>query len=146
SKATSDKPPFVWPVRAGRAIRDGMRRSWILLGALVLPVGLALVLVPSARRAVDDERGQPPIAKLSKGAAKAAAAATAPPPPSLAGLDPTKMKASEAGFVAPLERKKVARLAVDPELQRITSRVLAMHHVPEASVVLMDAETGKVLV
>jgi cell division protein FtsI/penicillin-binding protein 2 len=40
----------------------------------------------------------------------------------------------------------VAVLNVDATLQRVADRVMAAHHVSEASVVLMDVQTGKVLV
>lgn len=115
------------------------------LGAVVLPLGLALVLVPAARRSLRPEDGRGPIARLSRAAADTAA--TAPPPPTLAGLDTTKLKVSEDVVTAPLaDAKKVARLTVDPGLQKTTDAILKLHHIPEAAVVLMDVQTGKILV
>ena len=49
-KAASDKPPIVCPLREAHVIRCPMRRSWVALGAVVLPVGLAL-----SRRKLADE-------------------------------------------------------------------------------------------
>lgn len=120
------------------------RRSWLAVGAVVLPLGLALVLVPAARTSLRSANAQGPIAKLSGPAA--AAAASAPPPPTLSGLDPIKMKALGDAMTAPLTDKKTAKLTVDPALQKTAEAIMAMHHLPEAAVVLMDTQTGKILV
>lgn len=85
----------------------------------------------------------PSITKLVGGPS---AAAMAPPHATLAGLDLTKLTVTDAVVTAPLSEKRIARLTVDPTLQRITDGVMSMHHVPEASVVLMDVATGKILV
>jgi cell division protein FtsI/penicillin-binding protein 2 len=117
----------------------------VALGAVVLPLGLALVLVPAARRTLRAEDARGPIARLSRAAAETAA--SAPPPPTLTGLDTTKLEVLDDVVTAPLgDPKKVARLTVDPALQKTTDAILKMHHIPEAAVVLMDVQTGKVLV
>jgi len=107
--------------------------------AVGLPVVLAIA-IPLARRT----RADTPLAKLTGPAA--AAAAVAPPPPSLAGIDLTKIDLGEHGATAPLPDKKTARLALDPALQHVATGVMTQHHLPEAAVVLMDVETGRVLV
>lgn len=117
-----------------------MRRTWVALGAVVLPLGLALVLVPAARRTLRAEDGRGPIARVTRAAAE-------PPPPTLTGLDTTKLKVLDDVVTAPLgDTKKTARLTVDPSLQKTTDAILRMHHIPEAAVVLMDVQTGKILV
>lgn len=123
-----------------------MRRSWLALGAVVLPLGLALVLMPAARNSLRSANAQGPIAKLTGPAA--AAAASAPPPPTLSGLDPLKMKSLGDGsaMVAPLPDKKSAKLTVVPALQKTAESLMAGYKLPEAAVVLMDTQTGKVLV
>jgi penicillin-binding protein A len=145
-KAASDKPPFVCPDENGHVIRWRMRRSWLALGAVVLPLGLALVLVPAARSSLRSASAQGPIAKLSGPAA--AAAASAPPPPTLSGLDPLKMKSLGDGsaMTAPLADKKTAKLTVVPTLQKTAETIMAGYKLPEAAVVLMDTQTGKILV
>lgn len=85
----------------------------------------------------------PSISRLVSGSS---GAATAPPPATLAGLDLAQLTVGETIATAPLPDKRVARLTVDPALQRITDSVMSDHHVPEASVVLMDVATGKILV
>jgi penicillin-binding protein A len=139
-----DKPPFVCPVQNGHVIGFRMRRSWLALGAVVLPLGLALVLVPAARSSLRSANAQGPIAKLTGPAA--AAAASAPPPPTLSGLDPLKMKSLGDVVVAPLPDKKSAKLTVVPALQRTAETIMTGYKLPEAAVVLMDTQTGRILV
>ncbi|MBX3264357.1 MAG: penicillin-binding protein [Labilithrix sp.] len=119
-----------------------MRRKPLVAVAVGVPLVIALA-VPLARRTLRAETNAPSIAKLS--GAAAAAAAVAPPPPSLTGLDLTRIEAKDGGVTAPLPDKRVARLAVDPVLQRVADSVMSMHHLPEAAVVMMDVETGKVI-
>jgi cell division protein FtsI/penicillin-binding protein 2 len=106
---------------------------------------LALVaLISLCRRNVSADTAATPIAKLS--GPSVAAAAVAPPPPSLKGLDLTKIELKDTGAIAPLPDKDMhARLAIDPTLQRVAERVMAEHHLPEAAVVMMDVETGRVI-
>jgi cell division protein FtsI/penicillin-binding protein 2 len=68
----------------------------------------------------------------------------APEPPALAGLDLAHIGLDDSGGFAPAG-EGVARLTVDPELQRIAAGLLSVHHFPEASLVLMDVGTGKIL-
>jgi peptidoglycan glycosyltransferase len=72
--------------------------------------------------------------------------ATAPPSPVLAGLGLTSIALADGAATVPFGEKKVARLTVDPALQKTAEAILASHHIPEASVVLMDVATGKILV
>jgi peptidoglycan glycosyltransferase len=119
-----------------------MRRRPLVALAVGVPLLIALA-VPLARR-TRAETNAPSIAKLTGNAA--AVAAVAPPPPSLAGLDLTKIELKDTGATAPLPDKRTARLAVDPALQRVAENVMARHNLPEAAVVMMDVETGKVIV
>jgi membrane peptidoglycan carboxypeptidase len=120
-----------------------MGRKPLVAVAVGVPLLIGLA-VPLARRTLRAETSVPSIAKLSSRAA--AAAAVAPPPPSLVGLDLAKIEMKDHGATAPLPDKKVAKLAVDPALQRVADGVMSMHHLPEAAVVMMDVETGKVIV
>lgn len=108
------------------------RRPWL---AVTVGVPLVLAVGVLARRTLRAETS-PSIAKLSP---------AAPPPPTLAGLDLTKIDVKDQGASAPLPDKKTARLAVDPALQRAADGIMTMHHLPEAAVVMMDVETGKVI-
>src|SRR5687767_12372994 len=119
-----------------------MRRSWLALG-IGVPVVIAGALL--ARHTLRAEGPHAPsIAKLSGPAA--AAAAIAPPPPTLQGIDLAKLDIREDKVLASLPDKKVAKLTVDPALQRTAQAIMTMHHLPEAAIVLMDVETGKILV
>jgi peptidoglycan glycosyltransferase len=68
------------------------------------------------------------------------------PHPALAGLDLTRIASDDDGTSAPLPNHRVAHLFVDPDLQRTAKALLAAHHLPEAAIVLADAQTGNVLV
>jgi cell division protein FtsI/penicillin-binding protein 2 len=69
----------------------------------------------------------------------------APEPAPLAGLELTQIGSDEGGTFAPAQQG-VARLSVDADLQRTVSALLAARHFPEASVILMEVATGRVLV
>jgi penicillin-binding protein A len=120
-----------------------MRRKPLVAVAVAVPLVIALA-IPLARRSFRTETDTPPLAKLS--GAAAAAAAIAPPPPTLVGLDLTKIEVKDHVVAAPLPDKKSARLAIDPALQRVADNVMSAHHLPEAVVVMMDVETGRILV
>ncbi len=122
-----------------RVIRCGMRRSWIALG-LGLPLAVAGLYALSRRGAPAGDAGTPTIAKLF------ASGAAAPAPASLAGLDITNISMADNVATAPLPSKRTARLTLDTNLQNAALGVLESHHIPEAAVVLMDVETGRVLV
>ena len=119
----------------------GSRRSLLAL-AVFVPAAVA-VAVPIVRRTFRAEVTGPSLVKLSGSAARTAA--EAPPPPSLTGIDLTKIEVKDQVSTAPLPNKRTAKLAVDPSLQRVAERVMSMHHLPEAVVVMMDVETGKVI-
>jgi cell division protein FtsI/penicillin-binding protein 2 len=52
----------------------------------------------------------------------------------------------DAGATAPLADARLARLTIDPALQKVALGLMAMHHIPEAAIVVMDIATGHVLV
>jgi membrane peptidoglycan carboxypeptidase len=117
---------------------------------MALGVGVPAVLVlgyASFRHSPARPDGAPgTLPSISKLVSNATGAASAPPAATLAGIELANMAVTEDGVTAPLPDKRVAHLTVDPALQRATQAVMSMHHVPEASVVLMDVQTGKVLV
>jgi peptidoglycan glycosyltransferase len=105
-----------------------LRRSW--------PLGTA-----SPRDAMN--RSSPPLARVER--VETAPRADGAPAPALAGLDLAHATFDAAGPVAPTE-SGVARLTLDPELQRIALGLMAAHHLPEAAVVLMDVASGRLSV
>jgi cell division protein FtsI/penicillin-binding protein 2 len=112
-----------------------------------VPIALTVGVIGLARRSLhaDPLHGDAAsIAKMSP--AGVAAAASAPPPSTLAGLDLAKMTLSEHGATAPAGDKRTARLTVEPALQRTAEEVMRLHRLPEASIVLMDVASGKILV
>jgi cell division protein FtsI/penicillin-binding protein 2 len=82
-------------------------------------------------------------------AAEPAVVVKAPPPlpalPPLDGVDLTRIAIDDDGVTAPAAARRVARLTLDPELQRAAQRLMALHHLPEAAMVLVDVATGHLL-
>jgi penicillin-binding protein A len=120
-----------------------MRRSWLAIGVGVPLVAVLAFVGRSTLRAESAHGDLPSIAKVLGGNA---AAASAPPPSILTGLELATLTVGENDVTAKLPEKKFAHLTVDPALQRAADAVMSSHHVPEASVVLMDVQTGKILV
>ena len=65
--------------------------------------------------------------------------------PPLEGIDLTRIALADDGATAPAAEHRVARLTLDPELQRAADRIMAAYHLPEAAMVLVNVATGKVL-
>ena len=78
------------------------------------------------------------------GPSSSARAPSALPP--LAGIDLTKITLQEDGATAAAPLGRVARLTLNPHLQRATQRILREFALPEAAVVVLDLSEGKVLV
>lgn len=90
--------------------------------------------------------GDDAIAKLKGGPAHARGAVPEPSLPSIAGLDLTRVTFDESGAVAPAAENRVVHLTLEPELQKTAVALMAAHHLPEASIVMIDPATGHVLV
>jgi cell division protein FtsI/penicillin-binding protein 2 len=89
---------------------------------------------------------------LSHAVTNAIATAPAPTVPApmtaaiaMTGLDLRHIAIDDSGANVAFGNKRVARLTVDPELQRTAVALLATHHLPEASIVMIDPATGTVL-
>ena len=118
-----------------------MRRRPMVAAAVAVPAALVVAVLLARRGHADTP---PSIAKLS--APQAAALAVAPPPPSFAGVDLAKMEVKDSGATALLPDKRTVKLSIEPALQHTADNVMTMHHLPEAAVVLMEVETGRILV
>jgi peptidoglycan glycosyltransferase len=70
----------------------------------------------------------------------------APPSVDLTGLDLTHIGLGDDGATAPLDKGRTARLTLDPVVQSAAMNAMASRHIPEASVVVLDPQTGEVLV
>ena len=123
-------------------------RSWMVALAAV---GLAVGLAPIARRgsapiaAAPD--APPPIAQVTKGPfPEEPRPERVVPAVDLNGLDLAHIGLGDDGATAPLDHDRTARLTVDPILQATAWNAMASRHIPEASVVLLDPQTGEVLV
>lgn len=78
------------------------------------------------------------------GLAKLVPALETDPSKVLAGLDLMHVALDDDGATAPLPGGRLARLTLDPQLQRTAEAVLAAHHIPEAAIVMMDPDTFQV--
>ena len=125
-----------------------MRRTWLALGVGVPLVGALAFFARSSLHAEGWRGGAGPdgVPSIAKVLGGNAAAASGPPPAILAGLELATLEVGDTLVTAKLPEKKIAHLTVDPALQRVADGVMSMHHVPEAAVVLMDVQTGKILV
>lgn len=126
-------------------------RRWIIGVAIV--VASTAGLTPLARRSLLPHFGSAaatsaladiPAAHLTSGPVSSSAAAIPPLPP-MAGLDLAHIGIDDTGASAQLSDHRLARLTVDPVLQRAAVNLLAAHKLPEAALVLIDTATGHVL-
>ena len=125
-----------------------MRKRWVatLVLAPLVPLGLVLAL-RSHRHAGPDGASTSAVDELTSLAKSSPLIkAAVDPPASVAAMDTTKMTVDTRGVHVALADKRVATLTVDPELQKTALTLLRIYHLPEASVVMMDVATGRVLV
>ncbi|HEY1956299.1 MAG TPA: penicillin-binding transpeptidase domain-containing protein [Polyangiaceae bacterium] len=122
-----------------------LRSAAVALGAFALVVGGVKVLHLAKLRGVT-----PAQAALEPAAANIAPRIElpkdeAPQAPSLAGLDLARITVSDTEATAPLPRDRVAHLTVDARLQRAALALIKQHRLPEATIVMMDPDTGAIL-
>lgn len=122
-----------------------LRSLGVALGAFSLVVGCVATLahfrgVPRAHASLGAETNDPL-------AMKNVAIAPAPPQPMppFAGLDLAHIALGETGATAALPNKRVAALTIDARLQRAALAVMKQHKLPEATIVMMDPDTGAIL-
>ena len=112
----------------------------------LVPIGL-VVAVKAHRTAGPDSTSTSTVDELTSLARSSPLIkAAVDPPASVAAMDTTKMTVDAKGAHVALNDKKTATLTVDPELQKTALTLLRIYHLPEASVVMMDVSTGRVLV
>ncbi len=122
-----------------------MRSLGVALGAFSLVVGSVATLAHfrgmSRAHASLGEGATDPLAM------KVAQVET--PPPQLtapfAGLDLSRISVGENGATATLPNKRIAELTIDPRLQHAAVASMKQHKLPEATIVMMDPDTGAIL-
>ena len=122
-----------------------LRSAAVALGAFALIVGSVKVLHMAKLRGVP-----PAQAALEPAAANIAPRIElpkdeSPEAPSLAGLDLARISVGEVDATAPLPRDRVAHLTIDTRLQRAALALVRQHRLPEATIVMMDPDTGAIL-
>jgi peptidoglycan glycosyltransferase len=118
-------------------------RRWYVGATLALTLGTGGALWVRHRAELAELPSLPEAPSISR----AAPALPAPGPslPPLSGLDLTQVAIDDDGTSAPAAAHRTAHLTVDPQIQRTAEALLAMHHLPEAAIVLVDVATGHVL-
>lgn len=124
----------------------GLRSVGVALSAFSLIVGSVATLahfrgVSRAHAAVGAEGDEPLAMRLAQ------QQTPAPPQtlPPFAGLDLTRITVGETGATTQLPGKRVAELTVDARLQRAAVSLMRQHKLPEATIVMMDPDTGAIL-
>ena len=122
-----------------------LRSAAVALGAFVLVVGSVSALHVAKLRGVRPAQAalEPLAMKVAPRANPDESAAPAPPP--LAGLDLTRIVASGNEATVALPQGRVAHLTLDARLQRAAVALVKQHRLPEATVVMMDPDTGAIL-
>jgi cell division protein FtsI/penicillin-binding protein 2 len=122
-------------------------RSWLIgVAALGLLAGLAPLAHLGLRHAHAAGPEGPSLAALTPLPSTSAGPSHPPEPPDLTGLDLTRIGLGDDGATAVTRARRIARLTVDPALQRMAVSILRAQHLPEAAIVMMDPATGQVLV
>jgi cell division protein FtsI/penicillin-binding protein 2 len=67
-------------------------------------------------------------------------------PPALAGVLITQMEIGATEVTAPAADKRTAHLSLDPDLMSTTRRLFKKREVPEGAVVMMDLQSGRLLI
>jgi cell division protein FtsI/penicillin-binding protein 2 len=119
-----------------------MRRGLVLASVGLVAVGAVLVRQRAGHHA---EALAPAVLEPPSIARILPLAAPEPGPSPLAGLDLARIAVDDDGAMAPAADHRVAHLTLDPELQRAAQSILATRQIPEASLVLVDVASGKVL-
>jgi len=119
-----------------------IRSAAVALGAFALVVGSVGALHFAKLRGLKHAQAAtlPSAMKLAPLAQEHAG-----PVPPFAGLDLTRMVVSDHDATAALPQGRTAHLTIDARLQRAAVALMKRHRIPEASIVIMDADTGAIL-
>jgi len=121
-----------------------LRSAAVAAGAFALVVGsvgaLHLAKLRGIRRA---QAAVEPVAMKVAPRAQEGSPSSATPP--FAGLDLAHVTVGATEATAALPRERTAHLTLDVRLQRAALAIMKRHHLPEATIVMMDADTGAIL-
>ena len=126
-----------------------MRRLVLGLSAIVLAVAAPTV----ARKFTKDASAATSAAALPQDVDDVSLSHAKPsqpidPPalnPATAGIDLVHVAYDDTGASAPAANGRIAKLTIDPQMQRAAATLLRVHRLPKAAVVLVDVESGHVL-
>jgi penicillin-binding protein A len=115
-------------------------RPWL---AIIAAVGSLAIVVPVVRHLAT--AGGIPL-RATRSGAQGSAQPVVNDPTALNGIQLERVHVGKTDVTAPASSGRVARLTVDPNLQRTTLALYREHKVPDGATVLMDLKTGRVLV
>ncbi len=128
-----------------------LRSAAVALGAFALVVGSVAALRLAGPGGVAKAHAAPNApnadAEPDPLAMRLAPLAQTPPllAPPFAGLDLAHITVDATEATAPLANKRVAHLTLDARLQKAAVALMKQHKLPEASIVMMDPDTGAIL-
>lgn len=102
-------------------------------------IAAALILFAKTESQAESTGARTPVPAPVARARKSAASP-------LAAVDLKRIRIGDEQVTAPAANGRVARLSLDPDLQRSALRILKKYKIPEAAIVLTDVKTGRVLV
>jgi penicillin-binding protein A len=114
-------------------------RTWI---AIVGAITCVAAFVPLVQHGASADQSQ---LRALPAPSSSAAAPKRPSLLPLAGIEIDKLVVREDEVTAPAPLGRIARLSIDPALQRAASRLLREYAFPEAAVVVLDTTGGRVL-
>jgi cell division protein FtsI/penicillin-binding protein 2 len=114
-------------------------RKWVGIG---VAVGIIAGLVPLMSGGVQTLDLKDSLSKLQRSIRGGNREAL----PSLSGMDLTRLTVHPRRVTVDLDQGRLAELTLDPDLQRAAKAAMRRYNIPEAGVVMLEAQTGKALV
>jgi cell division protein FtsI/penicillin-binding protein 2 len=115
-------------------------RKWVGIG---VAVGIIAGLVPLMNGRVQTLDLKDSLSKIER---RIRGGGNREAMPTLSGMDLTRITVHPRRVTTELDKGRLAELTLDPDLQRSAKAAMRRYNIPEAGVVMLEAQTGKVLV
>jgi cell division protein FtsI/penicillin-binding protein 2 len=114
-------------------------RKWVGIGVATGIIAGLVPLMNGRMQALDLKDSLSKIQRSIRGGSREAM-------PNLSGMDLTRLTLHPRRVTTELDKGRLAELTLDPDLQRGAKAAMRRYNIPEAGVVMLEAQTGKVLV